>query len=329
MKKVLSTLLLITISITLIGCGKRYHYDETKINITTTTNIMADLATQIGQDRVSVFSLMGAGVDPHQYIARPNDYNALNKADFILVSGLHLEGKMSTIFDNYEKTTNKVVLSVGNAILKNSSKELTDRLIVNSDFGNNYDPHFWFDIPLYKEGARYVLESLITYEPTSKDYFTTNYNNYLSQLDSLENEVTKLLEVIPINERYLISAHDAFEYFGNEHSFKVYALQGLSTEDQISPSDVKLIVNLVINNNVKAIFPEHSVPNETIKSVSEEVNKKGHQVTIGENLYSDSIGDQDDDNTYIKMYLKNVNTIINAFTRKDSLWKKSILKSAT
>ena len=318
MKKLLSIILITIFSISLVSCSKRYHYDETKINITTTTNIMADLATQIGKERVNVFSLMGAGVDPHQYIARPNDYNALNKADFILVSGLHLEGKMSTIFDNYQQTTNKTVLSVGNSILDNSSKELTNRLIVSSDFGNNYDPHFWFDIPLYQEASRYVLESLIAYEPASKEYFTTNYNDYVVKLNKLELEVTRLLEVIPYDERYLISAHDAFEYFGNEHGFEVYALQGLSTEDQVSPSDVKEIVNLVVENKVKAIFPEHSVPNETIKSVSEEVNKKGHNVTIGDNLYSDSIGDQDDDNTYIKMYLKNVNTIINAFTRKEN-----------
>lgn len=315
MKKLITILMLIFFTLTLSSCIEYYTYDKDKINITTTTNIMADLANQIGQERVSVYSLMGAGVDPHQYIARPHDYNALSKADFILVSGLHLEGKMASIIESYQQTSDKTVLLVGDTILENSNDDIKKRFIADENFGNNYDPHFWFDIILYKEAAKHLTSALIAYEPKSTEYFTNNLNEYLLKLEQLEKDVHNSLESIPINERFLISAHDAFEYFGREFNFEVRSLQGLSTEDQVSPHDVKEIVELVVTNKVKAIFPEHSVPNETIKSVSEEVRKKGFEVVIGNNLYSDSLGDENSDNTYIKMYLTNVKNIVDAFTK--------------
>lgn len=316
MKKYILILITFLLSFTLISCKVYYEYDESKINVTTTTNIMGDLVKQIGGERVKVYSLMSAGIDPHQYIARPHDYNALNKADFILVSGLHLEGKMASIITNYQKSTDKVVLSVGDEILEKSEASIKNRLIENSDFGNNFDPHFWFDIPLYKEAAKYIKDALSIYETESKDYFLSNYNTYLIELINLEEFINDQLKIIPLENRVLVSAHDAFAYFGKEFGFSVYSLQGLSTEDQISPMDVLEVVDVVIKNNVPAIFPENSVPNETIMSVSEEVKKRGKNVNIGNNLFSDSLGDNESNNTYIKMYQLNVLNIVEAFTRK-------------
>ena len=315
-RNILILLSLLFSTLILTSCVSYYNYDENKINITATTNIMGNLAEIIGDERVNVYSLMGAGIDPHQYVARPHDYNALNKADFILVSGLHLEGKLSSIIDNYQKNTDKHVLLVGDTIINRSDLSLTNKLIENEDFGDNYDPHFWFDLDLYKEAAKYVLETLSYIEPENEDYFINNYLFYIAEIDELEvfiiNELSKLNNL----NKILISSHDAFEYFGNMFGFKVYALQGLSTEDQISPKDVLEIVDIVINENVKAIFPETSVPSETIMSVREEVLKKGSLVNIGKNLYSDSLGDSETDNTYIKMYKLNVTNIVEAFLKE-------------
>lgn len=314
MKKLYIILTLLILSVTLSSCVEYYKYDETKINITTTTNIMQDLSNVIGGDLVNVYSLMGSGVDPHQYVARPHDYNALNKADIIIVSGLHLEGKMTSILESYSNQGRNVLL-VGETIIKNSPTEIVNLLIKDESFGNNYDPHFWFDIELYSEAARYIMEYLSKYDTDNKEYYLNNYNKYLLELTKLNNDILDLLTIIAIEDRHLISAHDAFAYFGNKYEFNVFSLQGLSTEDQVSPYDIKEIVDLVVEHNIKAIFPEQSVPNETIKSVSEETKKRGHEVYLGNNLYSDSLGSNDDDNTYIKMYMKNITNIVEALSK--------------
>lgn len=315
MKKLIYSLLIIISSILLTSCNTNYYnYVEGKINISATTNIMGDLAKSIGKDKVSVYNLMGARVDPHGYIPRPNDYRALSQADIILVSGLHLEAKMGEIFKEYEKT--KVVIAVGDQLLESNLK---DRLIESVDFGDNYDPHFWFDIPLYKEAAKIFTQVLIDYDSSNEQYYTNNLLSYLDELSSLEIKVNNLLETLGNIPRILVSAHDAFAYLELEYNFKVYALQGLSTEDEISPSDIINITKIVIDNNVTAIFPETSVPVETIISLSESIrnHKDGYEITIGNNLYSDSMGDSNDDNTYLKMYLKNIKTIVSALGGKN------------
>lgn len=317
MKRILKVLLSFVVLLFLVGCSNNYKYNPEKVNVTTTTNIIKDLVLQIGGDKVNVYTLMGPGVDPHQYVARPSDYNALSNADLIVASGLHLEGKMVGILDSYKNQSNKEILIVGDEIATNSADELKSLLILDESFGDNYDPHFWFDIDLYKEAARYVYLKLSEIDNNNQNYYEERYSIYLNELDNLSLMITNMLDDIEPKDRYLISSHDAFQYFGNKYQFKVYSLQGLSTEDEVSPSDIIEIVDVVTENNVKAIFPETSVPIETIKSVEEVLNRKGYEIVIGDNLYSDSLGDQNDDDTYIKMYLKNVTTIINAFEEEE------------
>lgn len=315
MKKTLYTFIILLIGLTLVSCQNRYQYVEGKINVTATTNVMANLAEEIGGEKVSVYALMGAGIDPHQYIARPSDYSALDKADFILVSGLNLEGKMTAIFESYQKQSNRFVLSIGSEIIEKSNDDIKTLLIEDENFGGNYDPHFWFNIDLYKEAAKYVYLSFIELDSENLSYYESRYLSYVDELSQLDNEVFNSLEDISVEERVLITAHDAFQYFGRKYDFTVYSLQGLSTEDEVSPSDVKDVVEVVKRHNVKAIFPETSVPVETITSVKEALNREGYSVIIGGNLYSDSLGDSEDDNTYIKMYKKNIKIIIDAFNQ--------------
>ncbi|HHW80004.1 MAG TPA: zinc ABC transporter solute-binding protein [Acholeplasmataceae bacterium] len=310
MKKTIFTIILLLFTLFLVSCNtKRYEYIEGKINVTATTNIMGDLAFSIGGNKVSVYNLMDAGVDPHSYIPRPGDYNALGRADIILVSGLHLEAQMGEIFNEYQSI--KPIINIGQELL---ASNLGSRLIESSEFGGNYDPHFWFDITLYKKAAEIFAAALIDYDPINKDYYLINLSSYLEQLDDLSNKVFNQLKQLGSTPRILVSAHDAFSYLELEHNFKVYALQGLSTEDEISPSDIIEIATIVIENNVSAIFPETSVPIETITALSEAIlnHKDGFEITIGGKLYSDSMGNSNDDNTYLKMYLKNINTIVDA-----------------
>ena len=313
MKKILFTITTVILSLFLVSCGTKYEYVEGKINITTTTNIMADLAKEIGGDEVAVYSIMGAGVDPHTYKESYGDKVAMDKADYLLVSGLHLEGMMVEVIGSYERT--KPVLRLGDTLLnkmKSENQELYNKFIEDADFGGNYDPHFWFDIQLYKEGAKILAVDLSEQYPEHEIYFNNNLQRYLTDLDNLMLYVEQELSVIDLKNRILVTAHDAFEYFANEFDFEAIELQGISTEDKVTIRRIEEVIDIIIQREVKAIFPETSIPRETIESIKDGVYgvDKSIKVTIGNDLYSDSIGDQEDDNTYIKMYKKNVATIV-------------------
>lgn len=307
MKRLLYLLFILTSSLLLSSCGNKYYYDLEKINITTTTNIMKDLADRIGGEKVNVYSLMGPGIDPHQYIARPNDFIALDKADLIIASGLHLEGKIIGVIESFENDGNKNVLNIGTSLINSDKKDL---LIENENFGGLYDPHFWFDINLYIEATTIIKDKLILLDINNKEYYQNNFDSYLTELLELINYAKDNFSKIKENNRYLITAHDAFEYLGKEFCFTVMSLQGLSTEAEVSPSDVKEIIDIILKYQIVAIFPETSVPIETITSVKEALNRNNYKVTIGGNLYSDSLGGNSDDDTYIKMYKKNIDTIV-------------------
>ncbi|WP_162151226.1 metal ABC transporter solute-binding protein, Zn/Mn family [Haploplasma modicum] len=307
MKRLLYLLFILTSSLLLSSCGNKYYYDLEKINITTTTNIMKDLADRIGGEKVNVYSLMGPGIDPHQYIARPNDFIALDKADLIIASGLHLEGKIIGVIESFENDGNKNVLNIGTSLINSDKKDL---LIENENFGGLYDPHFWFDINLYIEATTIIKDKLILLDSNNREYYQNNFDSYLTELLELIKYAKDNFSKIKENNRYLITAHDAFEYLGKEFGFTVMSLQGLSTEAEVSPSDVKEIIDIILKYKIVAIFPETSVPIETITSVKEALNRNNYKVTIGGNLYSDSLGGNSDDDTYIKMYKKNIDTIV-------------------
>lgn len=307
MKRLLYLLFILTSSLLLSSCGNKYYYDLEKINITTTTNIMKDLADRIGGEKVNVCSLMGPGIDPHQYIARPNDFIALDKADLIIASGLHLEGKIIGVIESFENDGNKNVLNIGTSLINSDKKDL---LIENENFGGLYDPHFWFDINLYIEATTIIKDKLILLDINNREYYQNNFDSYLTELLELIKYAKDNFSKIKENNRYLITAHDAFEYLGKEFGFTVMSLQGLSTEAEVSPSDVKEIIDIILKYQIVAIFPETSVPIETITSVKEALNRNNYKVTIGGNLYSDSLGGNSDDDTYIKMYKKNIDTIV-------------------
>lgn len=315
MKKILLIFTLIFGSLILVSCGSKYEYVEDKINITTTTNVMGDLAKVIGGDKVAVWSIMGAGVDPHGYKEKWSDGKAFKQADFILANGLHLEGKIVDVLNSYNSET-KTVLQLGDTILAKSSEELKAKIIEDEFFPDNYDPHFWFDIDLYKEGARLFALSLGDSFPEHAAYFMSNLDAYILELDILQQHIVTELSKIPENQKFLISSHDAFEYFGVMFDFGVDALQGKSTEDEVTPTRMKEVINIVIENNVQAVFPETSVSRDTIRSVQDGVSEhaNGYKLRIGNDLFSDSLGDTDNDNTYLKMYRANIKSIVEGIT---------------
>lgn len=282
---------------------------ETAINgktqVVTTTTMITDLVKNIGGDIVEVQGLMGAGVDPHLYKASAGDVTKLVDADIIFYNGLHLEGKLVEVFEKMGSST-KTQVALGETLDKSG-------LIGSDYFASNYDPHVWFNIQYFKEFTNEVVSTLSRKLPEHATTFEANGATYLKQLETLDAYVKTTIATLPKEQRILVTAHDAFNYFGERYDFNVVGLQGLSTATEAGVQDVQRLSQFIIDKQVKAIFVESSVPQRTIEALQEAVRAKGNEVVIGGSLYSDALGDAGTvEGTYIGMFRYNVNTIVNA-----------------
>lgn len=297
---------LVLITSLFISCkkGGKDSEENSKLKIVTTTTMLTDLVKNIGGDYIEVQGLMGAGVDPHLYKASEGDVSKLFEADVIFYSGLHLEGKLVEVFEKMEAT--KTTIGLGEFLPK-------EELIGSDYFASNYDPHVWFNIKFFKQFAEKVTETLIEKDPKNTASYSENEKKYLQQLTELEATVKAKIETLPREKRILVTAHDAFNYFGKAYDFNVVGLQGLSTATEAGVQDVQRISQFIIENTVKAIFVESSVPRRTIEALQKSVQSKGQDVKIGGSLFSDALGNTGtDEGTYIGMFTYNVNTIVNA-----------------
>lgn len=301
MKNILLTILC---PIVFTGCKNANVVKDGKLNIVTTTTMITDLVRNIGRDSVKVQGLMGSGVDPHLYKASEGDVSKLTGADVVFYSGLHLEGKLVDVFEKMGKNSNTVALA-----------EVLDKkgLIGSEYFASNYDPHIWFNIEYWKQITNYLKEELGKLDPDNASFYEANATEYLKKLDVLEEEIRQTIATLPEKKRVLVTAHDAFNYFGNEYGFEVVGLQGLSTATEAGVQDVQNLAQLIIDKQVKSIFVETSVPKRTIEALQKAVNSKGYDVAIGGTLYSDALGNLgSEEGTYLGMFRHNVNTIVEA-----------------
>ncbi|MDG1714009.1 zinc ABC transporter substrate-binding protein [Lacinutrix sp.] len=298
-------LLLIVITILLFNCKNNTKQENGKLNIVTTTTMITDLVKNIGGDLVNVQGLMGSGVDPHLYKASEGDVTKLVNADIIFYNGLHLEGKLVEVFEKMGSKT-KTPIALG-AILDKS------QLIGSDYFASNYDPHVWFNIDFFKQFAKKVTVVLSEKDPENAVYFIKNETQFLRKLDELQAKVKTNIATLPKEKRILVTAHDAFNYFGKNYGFNVVGLQGLSTATEAGVQDVQKLAAFIKENKVKAIFVESSVPKRTIEALQAAVKSKGHDVIIGGTLFSDALGNAGTiEGSYIGMFEDNVNTIVNA-----------------
>ncbi|WP_098744453.1 zinc ABC transporter substrate-binding protein [Paenibacillus sp. EZ-K15] len=284
--------------------GEAGEQGDKKIRVVTTIGQIAEPISVIGGDRVEVLSLMGPGVDPHLYNATQGDIKKLDSGDVIFYSGLHLEGNMTEIFEQIGK--NKPVLGIADAIPK-------DQLL--QDDTQAIDPHVWFDIDLWKASLDSAVEKLKSLAPDDADFFEENKQKYFAQLDELKAEAKDKLSQIPEKQRVMVTAHDAFGYFGRLHGLEVVGLQGLSTEDEIGLSDINGTIDILLQHKVPAVFVESSVNPASINAVIEGAAKKGLDLKLGGELFSDAMGEAGTtEGTYIGMYRHNVETIYHALT---------------
>ncbi len=297
-------ILLTVMAVFLVGCGQKEEVKSGKLQIVATTTMLADMATIMGGDKVEVEGLMGPGIDPHLYKASAGNVKALNEADMVVYGGLHLEGKMGEIFENLQKTE-KIIVCISDNIPE-------EKLLGFGDQGV-HDPHIWFDVMLWKEASKNLLDGFIKLDPDNKEYYTKNYEDYAKELDELDAYVRENLNKVKESSRVLVTAHDAFSYFGRAYGYEVVGLQGISTESEAGTKDVKELADFIVEREIKAVFVESSVPRKNIEALQEAVASRGYTVEIGGELFSDSLGDPGTpEGTYIGTVKANVNTIVNA-----------------
>ncbi|MFB9274469.1 metal ABC transporter solute-binding protein, Zn/Mn family [Cohnella cellulosilytica] len=299
---------LLVLAVVMAGCGSDKKSDEKasgeRLNVVTTIAQIAEPISVIGGDRVTVQSLMGPGVDPHLYNATQGDIDKLESGDVVLYSGLHLEANMVKVFEEIGKS--RPTLAISESIP-------ADQLLQDEEGAT--DPHVWFDIDLWKQSLNAAVEELKKAAPGDADYFETNKQAYFQKLDELKADAQEKLSQIPKEKRVLITAHDAFGYFGRMNDIDVIGLQGLSTEDEVGLSDIEDTVKLLVEYQVPAVFVESSINPASINAVIEGAKKQGLDVAVGGELFSDAMGDAGTpEGTYLGMYGHNVDTIYQALS---------------
>lgn len=305
MKKRVHTLIcLILVGALFVACGSQTKTDTDKPRVVATTTMLADLARAIGGNMVKVEGLMGPGIDPHLYKASAGDVTKMQNADMVIFNGLHLEGKMGKVFENLQ-ATQRLVVEIAKGIKKEN--------LITLNNSSLYDPHVWFSIPLWRDASRSVRDGFIKLDPDNEETYTENYIAYINQLDELHEYVLQRANELPASRRVLITAHDAFSYFGKTYGFEVKGLQGISTASEAGTGAVRDLARYIAANKIKAIFIESSVPIKNIEALQEAVAAQGFTVAIGGELFSDSLGSPGTEaETYIGTVKSNIDTIVDA-----------------
>lgn len=291
--------LLLAIGLSL--CGIEAHGDGSsgKLRVTATTTMLYDLVMQIGGECVDAQSLMGSGVDPHQYRAGAGDIIKLQNADVVVYNGLHLEGKMGDVLASLEESGKNVI---------RASDGISEELIIFND--GVPDPHIWFDAALWSMAAEETARGLSEADPDNADTYAVNLRSCKEKLEELDRYVRERTAEIAEEQRVLVTAHDAFAYFGRAYGYEVKGLQGINTAAEAAAFDVSRLAYYIAENKIGAVFVESSMPVKNIEALYEAVRSAGFETHLGGSLYSDSIGDErSGTETYIASFKYNIDLI--------------------
>jgi len=292
------------IAVFMLAAGAPGAAASDKAKIVATTGMIADAARQIGGELVEVRALMGPGVDPHAYRQTRSDILAMTKADAVLWHGLYLEAQMEDFMQKLGKK--RFVVAVAERIGK-------DRLLGHDDYDDKFDPHVWMNPDIWADVVMAIRDALIEVLPEEKAALTANADLHIEELKELAAYAKEVLSTVPGESRFLISAHDAFNYFGEAYGFDVIGIQGISTESEAGLHRVAELVDLLVDRKVSAVFVESSVSDRSIRALIEGAAAKGQTVEIGGSLFSDAMGsDGTYEGTYLGMIDHNSTTISRA-----------------
>ncbi|RKN80729.1 manganese transporter [Paenibacillus ginsengarvi] len=306
-RRFLYAMLLVAIVAAASGCSasrSAFSGTEGKLKVTATIGMITDIVRNVGGDRVEAIGLMKSGVDPHLYKATKGDIDKLTDADVVFYNGLHLEGKMASILEKLGRK--KPTVAVSRNIPESALRDM-------GDGSDAHDPHIWFDVRNWMSATEAVRDELIRLDGANAEKYRANADAYLAKLRELHEETKAKIAQIPEKGRVLVTAHDAFGYFGEAYGIRVMGLQGISTASEAGLKDVSQLRDFLVENRIKAVFVESSVPKKTIQAVVSGAKEKGHIVQIGGELFSDAMGEEGTaEGTYIGMVRHNVDTIVGA-----------------
>tara|TARA_R110002012_G_scaffold208897_1_gene378969 strand:+ start:262 stop:1230 length:969 start_codon:yes stop_codon:yes gene_type:complete len=278
--------------------------EEAPLNVVTTIGMIADVAQEVGGECVSVEAMMGPGVDPHLYQASASDVATLRGAEQIIYSGYSLEGQLGSVLENFSQRT--PTLAVSPASINPSS------LITSQDV-YGIDPHLWMDVSLWAQTLPALSETFSEARPACADTIEANTERYQAQLLALHEWVKTSIASIPEQQRVLVTAHDAFNYFGRAYGIEVEGIQGISTETETGIADIRSMADTVVEREIPAVFIESTINPRTIQAVIDAARQRDHDVAIGGELYSDAMGDTGTvDGTYMGMIYRNTQHIVDA-----------------
>ncbi|MFD2670692.1 metal ABC transporter solute-binding protein, Zn/Mn family [Marinicrinis sediminis] len=300
---------ILVVAVFLAGCGAADNSakaeGEDKLKITATIGMIKDVVANIGGEHVEVTGLMGEGVDPHLFKATQGDVKKLDQADLIFYNGLHLESKLTDILDNMSK--DKTTVAVAEFV---DESKLLDG---DPSAGTQHDPHVWFDLEHWITVTEVIRDTLVEEDAEHADAYKENAEAYLAKLQELHTYTKEQIATIPKERRVLVTAHDAFGYFGQAYDIEVTGLQGISTASEAGVKDVTDLVDYLVENEIKAVFVESSISDKSINAVIEGAKAKGHDIQMGGELFSDAMGSEGtEEGTYLGMVRHNVDTIVSA-----------------
>ena len=291
----------------LAGCGAADEPDGdggAPLRIVATTGMIADAAESVGGDRVEVEALMGPGVDPHLYRASEGDVQRLSEADLVLFNGLHLEAKLADVLERLDEKAEAVTDGIPRS-----------RLLSPPEFEGQFDPHVWFDVQLWMLVVEHVRDVLSERDPDGADTYRRSAESFLAELSGLDRDARTALATVPEEVRVLVTAHDAFNYFGRAYGLEVRGLQGISTATEAGAADIQQLAEFIAERRIPAIFVETSVSPRGITALREAVRSRGFDVQVGPSLFSDAMGEPGTpEGTYVGMVSHNVRSVVDALT---------------
>ena len=300
---------LLFLSFLMVGCSPSPDSNAPelmdKLNVVVTTGMVRDLVQNVAGEHARVTALMGEGIDPHLYRPTPSDTGKLMQADVVIYSGLMLEGPMQTAFEQAKKR-GKTVAAVTEALPP-------EKVLYPEGFQAHPDPHVWGDLGIWTHCLDHVVEVLSEVAPEHAADFKANAEGYRDELQQMDGFARQAIASIPEDRRYLVTAHDAFEYFSQAYNIEVRSVQGISTDSDPGVQDVNRLVDFLVEKKIPAIFIEATVNAASIRAVLEGARQKGWEVKVGGTLFSDSLGTPGTyEGTYLGMMESNVSTIVEA-----------------
>lgn len=276
-----------------------------QLRLVTTVGMVTDVVREVGGERTEVVGLIGSGMDPHLFKPNRGALIELSRADLVVYNGFHLEGRMTDVLERLNERGTPA-LGLAEALIESGA-------VAPFEGSDSVDPHLWMDVRAWHSGVFEVAKFLSEHDPEGASLYATNAERYAAMLSELVAYAEAVLGTVPKEKRLLVTAHDAFSYFGRAHGYEVRGIQGVSTESESGLAEMEALVDLIVERRIESIFAESSVSEKNVRALLEGARAHGHELKFGGVLYSDAMGESGTyEGTYIGMLDHNITTIARA-----------------